>query len=282
MTLTTQHFGVEIPKIGFGTWQLKGDEAHHCVLEALRAGYRHIDTAQAYQNEEYVGRGLADSGLPRDDYFLTTKVWMSEYREGDLQKSAKASLKRLGVDHVDLLLLHWPEPQIPLSETIGALNDARAQGLTKHIGVSNFTASQLDEVIKLSEAPILVNQVEYHPFLDQTPLLEACRSHGSALTAYCPLAQGKIFDSSVISDIARKHNKSETQIVMRWFAQQDDVIAIPRSSSPKHIRSNNDIHDFNLDFDDMSAIHELRRQHERLINPGWAPEWDKPALTEPA
>lgn len=282
MTLTTQHFGVEIPKIGFGTWQLKGDEAHHCVLEALNAGYRHIDTAQAYQNEEYVGRGLRDAGLPRDDYFLTTKVWMSQYRNGDLQESAKASLKRLGVDHVDLLLLHWHDPQIPLPETLGALNDAREQGLTKHIGVSNFTIAQLDEAVKLSEAPILTNQVEYHPFIDQTPLLEACRSQGTALTAYCPLAQGKIFNSPVIQRIAKKHERSEAQIVIRWFAQQDGVIAIPRSSSPKHLRSNNDIHDFELDFDDMSDLHELRRNHERLINPRWAPQWDEPALTEPA
>lgn len=282
MTLTTQHFGVEIPKIGFGTWQLKGDEAHHCVLEALNAGYRHIDTAQAYQNEEYVGRGLRDAGLPRDDYFLTTKVWMSQYRNGDLQESAKASLKRLGVDQLDLLLLHWFDPQIPLSETLGALNDARDQGLTKHIGVSNFTIAQLDEAVKLSEAPILTNQVEYHPFIDQTPLLEACRSQGTALTAYCPLAQGKIFDSPVIQKIAKKHDRSEAQIVIRWFAQQDGVIAIPRSSSPKHLRSNNDIRDFELDFDDMSQLHELRRNHERLINPGWAPQWDKPALKEPA
>lgn len=282
MTLTTQHFGVEIPKIGFGTWQLKGDEAHHCVLEALNAGYRHIDTAQAYQNEEYVGRGLRDSGLPRDDYFLTTKVWMSQYRDGDLQSSAKASLKRLGVDQLDLLLLHWFDPQIPLAETLGALNDARDQGLTRHIGVSNFTIKQMDEAVKLSEAPILVNQVEYHPFIDQTPLLEAVRSHGAALTAYCPLAQGKIFESPVIQKIARKHGRSEAQIVIRWFAQQDGVIAIPRSSSPKHIRSNNDIHDFHLDFEDMSELHELRRDHERLINPGWAPQWDEPALVEMA
>mgnify|MGYP001249052939 CR=1 FL=1 len=194
MTLTTTHFGVEIPSLGFGTWQLKADEAHHCVLEALNSGYRHIDTAQAYQNEEYVGRGLRDAGLPRDDYFLTTKIWMSEFRDGDLQRSAKSSLKRLDVDHLDLLLLHWPDPQIPMSETIGALNQAREEGLTKHIGVSNFNTAQLDEAIKLSEAPILVNQVEYHPFIDQTPMLEACKSHGSALTAYCPLAQGKVFD----------------------------------------------------------------------------------------
>lgn len=278
MTLTTTHFGVEIPSLGFGTWQLKADEAHHCVLEALNSGYRHIDTAQAYQNEEYVGRGLRDAGLPRDDYFLTTKIWMSEFRDGDLQRSAKSSLKRLDVDHLDLLLLHWPDPQIPMSETIGALNQAREEGLTQHIGVSNFNTAQLDEAIKLSEAPILVNQVEYHPFIDQTPMLEACKSHGSALTAYCPLAQGKVFDDPVIKEIAKKHGKTEAQVTLRWFVQQEGVIAIPRSSNTAHIKSNNDIHDFNLDFDDMSAIHELRRQHERLINPGWAPQWDEPAL----
>ena len=276
MTLTTKHFGTEIPSVGFGTWQLKGDTAHQCVLEALNAGYRHIDTAQAYQNEEYVGRGLRDANVPRDEYFLTTKVWMSQYRNGDLQESAKASLKRLGVDHVDLLLLHWPDDQIPLSETIGALNDARDQGLTKHIGVSNFTATQFDEVVKLSEAPIMVNQVEYHPFLDQSLMIETTKTHGAAMTAYCPLAQGKVIDSPVIAEIAAKHNRHPTQIVMRWFVQQPGVIAIPRSSTPEHIRNNNDIHDFGLDADDMARISKLRQEDTRLVAPSWAPNWDEP------
>ena len=278
MTLKTKHFGIEIPSIGFGTWKLKEDEAHRSVKEALHAGYRHIDTAQAYENEKFVGRGLKDAGLPRDDYFLTTKIWTDKFHDGDLQESAKGSLKRLGVDQVDLLLLHWYNDDVPLEETLGALNDARKQGLTKHIGVSNFTTKQLDEAVKLSEAPIMANQVEYHPFIDQTPLLEATRTIGTALTAYCPLAQGRVMKDPVIREIARKHNRSEVQIAMRWFVQQPGVIAIPRSSNPEHIRANNDIHDFALDADDMGRINMLRQDHVRLIDPEWAPEWDKPMV----
>jgi diketogulonate reductase-like aldo/keto reductase len=276
MTLTTKHFGIDIPSIGFGTWQLKEDQAHRSVKEALNAGYRHIDTAQAYENEKFVGLGLKDSGLPRDDYYLTTKVWTTKFHDGDLQESAKGSLKRLGVDEVDLLLLHWYNDDVPLEETIGALNDARKKGLTRHIGVSNFTTKQLDEAVKLSEAPIMVNQVEYHPFIDQTPLLEATRTIGTALTAYCPLAQGRVFKEPVIQEIARKHNKTEAQVTMRWFVQQPGVITIPRSSNPDHIHANNDIHDFALDADDMGRMNMLRQNHERIVNPDWAPDWDKP------
>lgn len=276
MTLTTQHFGVNIPVLGFGTWQLKGDDAHRCVKAALNAGYRHIDTAQAYENEQFVGRGLRDSGLKRNDYFLTTKVWTNAFHEGDLQESVRQSLSRLGVDDVDLLLLHWPNNDVPLEETIAALNDARDLGLTRHIGVSNFPSAQFDEVVKLSRAPILCNQVEYHPMIDQSVLLENANAHGSALTAYCPLAQGKVFQNETIRDIAEKHGKSPAQIVMRWFIQQPNVIAIPRSSSEAHIQSNNDIHDFALEPDDMARITELKSLNQRIVDPDFAPDWDMP------
>ena len=280
MTLVTKHFGVEVPSVGFGTWQLKGDTAHECVQAALHSGYRHIDTAQAYENEEFVGRGLRDGDVPRDEYFLTTKVWMSNFHDGDLQNSAKESLQKLGVDEVDLLLLHWPNDNADgtpeVEETIAALNDARKQGLTKHIGVSNYTAEQFDKAIKLSEAPILCNQVEYHPFIDQSLLLERAHAHGSALTAYCPLAQGRVMDDETIRDIAEKHGVTEPQVTVRWFAQQPGVITIPRSSNPDHIRNNNDIHNFALDADDMARISKLREAHDRIVDPDWAPNWDEP------
>ncbi|MBB34374.1 MAG: 2,5-didehydrogluconate reductase [Hirschia sp.] len=274
MTLTTQHFGVEIPTVGFGTWQLEGAVAHHGVLEAIHAGYRHIDTAQAYGNEEFVGRGLSDSQLQRDEYFLTTKVWKDKYRDGDLQQSVEISLEKLGVDSVDLLLLHWPNDDVPMEETIAALNDAHKQGLTRHIGVSNFTTALLDKAVRISEAPILTNQIEYHPFIDQSAVIEAASALGTSITAYCPLAQGKVMHDPVIGEIAKGHDVSPVQVTMRWFVQQPGVICLPRSSKAEHIRTNNDIYDFALTPDEMAQITELNRQNMRLINPGWGPDWD--------
>ncbi len=276
MTLTTRHFDVDIPTLGFGTWQLKGDTAVEGVKTALDAGYRHVDTAQAYENEADVGKGLNASGLSRNDYFLTTKVWMNRFRDGDLQASAKESLSRLGVDDVDLLLLHWPNDDVPMDETIGALNDARKQGLTRHIGVSNFTSDQLEEACRISDAPILVNQVEYHPFIDQTKLMNATHDQGSALTAYCPLAQGRVFKDETLKDISDRYGVSPAQIALRWFVQQPGVVAIPRSSNPGHIRSNFAIDEFHLSEDEMDQINKLRQKHDRLVDPDWAPEWDAP------
>jgi len=274
MTLTTTHFGVDIPVIGFGTWKLKGEDGHRATLEAINAGYRHIDTAQAYENETHVGRGIRDAQLPREDLFLTTKVWMDRFRDGDLQRSAEESLDRLGTDHVDLLLLHWHNPDVPLAETIEALNDARDKGLTRHIGVSNFTTALMDEAVSLSRAPILTNQVEYHPFINQTPVLEAARGFGMAVTGYSPLAQGEVFDDPVLQRLADRHGVSPAQIVLRWYVQQPGVVAIPRSSSAEHIRSNNDIHDFALSPAEMGEIDKLKARHRRLIDPDWAPDWD--------
>lgn len=276
MTLTTKHFDVEIPSIGFGTWQLKDDTATECVRTALDAGYRHIDTAQAYENEAAVGAGLKQSGLKRDDYFLTTKVWTDRFRDGDLQASAKESLSRLGVDEVDLLLLHWPNNDVPMEETIAALNDACKQGLTRNIGVSNFNTDQFARAVELSDAPILVNQVEFHPFIDQTKLLAATDQNGSALTAYCPLAQGRIFKNDTIKSIADRYGVSPAQIVLRWFTQQTGVIAIPRSSNPDHVRSNFAIDEIHLTDDEMARITGLRRVHDRIVDPDFAPVWDEP------
>ncbi|WP_084417841.1 aldo/keto reductase [Henriciella litoralis] len=277
MTLTTQHFGTEIPTIGFGTWKLKDETAQECVSKAIEAGYRMIDTAQAYENEKHVGRGIADAQLPREDLWVTTKVWMSEFADGDLQKSVEKSLDRLGMDQLDLVLLHWPNKDVPLDETMGALNDVHSSGLTKNIGVSNFTTAQLGEAVKLSKAPILTNQVEYHPFIDQTPVLEAAHALGTSVTAYSPLAQGKVFDNATLKSIGEKYGKSPAQVTVRWFAQQPGVITIPRSSSPEHLRQNNDIHDFALTPEEMGQINALKSQQMRLIDPSWAPEWDKAA-----
>lgn len=277
MTLTTTHFGVDVPVIGFGTWKLKEETAQMCVTKAIEAGYRMIDTAQAYENETHVGRGIADAQLPREDLFLTTKVWMSEFGDGDLQASVERSLDQLGTDYCDLILLHWPNKDVPLDETLGALNDVRDRKLTRNIGVSNFTSDQLAEAVKLSRAPILTNQIEYHPFIDQTPVLEAAHALGMSATAYSPLAQGDVFSDAVLKDIGKKYGKSPAQVTVRWFVQQPGVIAIPRSSSPEHIASNNDILDFSLTPDEMGRINSLKAANMRLIDPGWAPEWDEVA-----
>lgn len=266
--------GASIPALGFGTWQVKGDAARDAVAEALRIGYRHIDTAQIYENETDVGNGLKRSDVRRSDLFLTTKVWTSHYRDGDLQRSAEESLKRLGVDHVDLLLLHWPNPAVPLAETIKALNAVRSAGLARHIGVSNFPVRTLREAIDLSRAPLVTNQVEYHPFLDQSAVNNELRRHDMALTAYSPIAQGKVAHDATIKAIAAAHGKTPAQVALRWLIQQEGVVAIPRSSKAERIAENFDIFDFALDDDEMARISALRSAKGRITSPSFAPEWD--------
>ncbi|WP_022728809.1 aldo/keto reductase [Fodinicurvata sediminis] len=270
--------GARIPKIGFGTFQLDADVARARVRDALDAGYRHIDTAQMYKNEDAVGAGLRDSGLQRKDIFLTTKVWPDRFADGDLQRSVNESLDRLKLDYVDLLLLHWPNPEIPLSETIGALNDVRKRGLAKHIGISNFNVALIREAVAASEAPLVTNQVEYHPWLSQDPVRQELERHGMALTAYCPIGQGKLLEEAVIQRIAKAHGKEPGQVVLRWHYQQPDVIAIPRSSKAERVRSNLDIFDFELSEAEMQQISGMARSDGRIINPAHlAPAWDNAA-----
>lgn len=266
--------GASIPALGFGTWQLRGDVARAMVAEALKTGYRHIDTAQVYENEVEVGDGLKAGGVPRDDYFLTTKVWTDRFRDGDLQRSVEDSLKKLRVDHLDLLLLHWPNPSVPLAETLKSLNAVRAVGLTKHIGVSNFTAALVREAVELSGAPLVTNQVEFHPMLDQSTLKTELAKQGMALTAYSPIAQGKVNQDATMQAIAKAHGKSEAQVALRWLIQQDGVIAIPRSSKAQRVRDNFDVFDFTLSAEEMASIAALGTREGRITSPSWAPDWD--------
>ena len=269
--------GVHIPKIGFGTFQLEPAVARARVRDALVTGYRHIDTAQIYDNEEAVGAGIRDSGVAREEILVTTKVWVDRFRDGDLQRSAEESLKRLGLDDVDLLLLHWPNPDVPLAESVGALNDARRRGLTRHIGVSNFTVALVREAVAESDAPLVTNQVEYHPYLAQDALREELARQDMALTAYCPLGQGRIFHEGVIRRIARTHGKEPGQVVLRWQYEQPGVAAIPRTSKAERVHSNFDIFDFELSDSEMGEIACLARADGRIINPaGRAPAWDNP------
>ncbi|PWE16509.1 aldo/keto reductase [Marinicauda salina] len=274
-TLAAQ--GATIPKLGFGTWQITGEDCVDAVKHALATGYRHIDTAQAYENEPEVGEAIEQSDVPREEIFLTTKIWMANMAAGDLERSARRSVEKLKVDRVDLLLLHWPNPDHPLEEMIAALNAVRAEGLTRHIGVSNYTVDLLDQAVAISDAPLVTNQVEYHPFIDQGPVLDAVRRHGMALTAYSPIAQGGVNKSDVIADIAKVHGKSAIQVSLRWLVQQDDVVAIPRSGKPEHIESNFDVFDFELTDEEMARIAALGSDDGRLIDPSWAPDWDRAA-----
>lgn len=266
--------GAQIPKLGFGTWKLEGEDAYDAVSAALKAGYRHIDTAQAYGNEAEVGRAIADSGVSRDDIWLTTKVWTERFAAGDLEASVKESLSKLKTDQLDLVLLHWPNEDVPLGETIGALNACRDGGFTSHIGVSNFTTTWLGEAVATSKAPLICDQVEYHPFLDQTPVLDAVEKYDMALTAYSPVAQGEVFDDPVLEETAKAHGKTPVQVALRWLLQQDRVCAIPRSSSADHVKSNFDVFDFELGGEDVRRINGLRDKNHRLVDPDFAPDWD--------
>ena len=265
----------DIPVLGCGTWELRGELCASIVAEALKIGFRHIDTAQGYDNEAAVGAGIRASGIRRDDVFVTTKVRPQLVSQGALQRSVEESLERLGLDYVDLLLIHWPNPAIAVSESMAALGDARRRGLTRHIGVSNFTIATLDEAVRVSPEPIVTNQIEYHPFLDQDRLLGAIRGHGLAVTAYCPIALGKVVGDPVIGAIAQAHGKTEAQVTLRWLVQQGDVIAIPRTSKVERLRENFDVFDFELTGTEMSRMSGLKRPGSKFINqPGWVPAWD--------
>ena len=268
--------GARIPAVGLGTWQLTGETARRAVEAALATGYRHIDTAQAYGNEREVGQAIRASAIPRDEIFLTTKVWWDRFRAGDLQRSAEESLRRLAVDAVDLLLLHWPNPEVPLEETLQALCEVKRRGMARHIGVSNFPVALIEQAVRISPEKLVTNQVEYHPFLDQSPVLAACRTHGMALTAYSPLARGEVFRSEVLKAIAQERGKTPSQIVIRWLIQQEGVVAIPRSSSPEHVRANFDVFDFELGAEEMQRIAGLARPDGRMVDPDFAPDWDMP------
>jgi len=267
--------GAEIPAIGLGTWTLRDDAATRLVAGALEAGYRHIDTATSYENESAVGAGLRASGVARDEIFLTTKVWPTDLAAGDLQGSVEGSLKRLGVDRVDLALIHWPSKTVPLAESIAALNELRSRGLARNIGVSNFTAALIEQAVALSEHPLACNQVEYHPFLNQDRVMAACRKHGLAMVSYCPLARGtELFGQAPVAEAAARHGKTPAQIVLRWHVQQDGVVAIPRSSDPGRIRENLDVFDFTLSADEAAAIDGLRPRALRICDFEFSPQWD--------
>ena len=272
---TVEANGASIPALGLGTWTLKGDACAELVAHALSLGYRHVDTAAAYGNEEAVGAGLRVAGLPRDEVFVTTKVWWKDLAAADLRRSAEASLARLGLDRVDLLLIHWPNPAIPLDETIAALNRARQDGLARHIGVSNFPTALLRQAVALSDAPLVANQVEHHPYLGQDKVGAACREAGMALVGYCPLHRGGgLFEEPAVAAAARAHGKTPAQVVLRWHVQQAGTVAIPRTTRKERLAENAAIFDFSLSPAEMAAISALDGKGSRLCDYDFSPRWD--------
>jgi diketogulonate reductase-like aldo/keto reductase len=245
---------------------MAGGMSVEAVAAALKAGYRHIDTARKYGTEPAVADAIRASGLPRRDIFLTTKVSHENLRAGDFARSVDESLAALKVDYVDLLLIHWPNPQIALAETMPALAKAKRQGQARHIGIANFNTALLEQAIKLCPEPLVALQAEYHPFLDQSKLLAAVRRHGLVFIAYCPLGRGRLFGDPVLAEIAGKRGRSIAQVALRWLLQQN-VAAIPFSSKPQRIADNFNVFDFTLSDDEMKRIAALKRADGRVANP---------------
>ncbi len=266
--------GIAIPAIGLGTFRAEGELCAEAVQWALDSGYRHIDTAAMYGNEQFVGEGIRASTVKRNEIFVTTKIWWADIADGLLQASAEASLKRLDLDHVDLLLIHWPNPAVPLRSSIDALCKVKRAGLAKSIGVSNFTVAMLDEAVSLTTEPLCMLQAEYHPRLDQSKLRAAAARHGMLWTSYCPIGKGNVFDDPVVKDLAAKYGRTPSQIVLRWQVQQPGTVAIPKSVTPSRIRENIGVFDFTLTDAEMAAISGLKRPDGRIVSPPFAPAWD--------
>jgi diketogulonate reductase-like aldo/keto reductase len=271
---TLSSHGARIPVIGFGTSQL--GVCGEIVANALKVGYRHIDTAWKYGTEKGVGEGMKASGVPRQDIFLVTKVSHEYLRAADFAKSVEESLERLQTDYVDLLFVHWPAIDgTPLAETMGALAKAKREGKARHVGVANFNIALTEEAMRLCPEPLAVLQAEYHPYLDQSKVLAFCRKAGLVFMAYCPLGRGRIFSDPVLGEIARDCGKSLAQIALRWLIQQGNIVPIPRSANPQHMAESLDVFNFTLTDEEMKRIHALKRPDGRIANPkGRAPAWD--------
>ena len=266
-----------IPVLGLGTWQSTGQDCIDVVSQGLKMGYEHIDTAQAYGNEKEVGQGIKQSGIARDKFFLTTKIFPDDmkFEPENLVAAAKHSLENLDTDYVDLLLLHWPDDRVPLSETIPALCALQKQGLTRNIGVSNFNIANIIEAKKYADVPIVVNQVEFHPFIKQNTLQTFLNNHHILLEAYSPLARGDVFDNELIKEIADRHGITPAQVSLAWILSDTHRIAIPKTSNPDHLQGNLDAINVQLSADEIEKINKLARSDGRKIkHPDYSPEWD--------
>lgn len=265
--------GVSVPVLGLGTFELRGPEGEAAIRTAIELGYRQIDTAIRYKNEAEVGRAIRASGLSRGELFVTSKIWFDDLEPEMVARRTGETLDRLGLDFVDLLLVHWPSKTIPMGETLDAFAAERAKGRTRLIGVSNFTAALIDEAIEVHGADLFCNQVEYHPFLSQAKLLARTQRAGMLLNAYQPIARGKVFESELLTAIGGRYGKTAAQVALRWLIQQDKVGAIPRSSRRENLAANLEVFDFALAPEEMAAIHALA-DGTRISDFDWAPAWD--------
>lgn len=274
-TEVVEAHGARIPLVGLGTWDLRGRTCARMVEEALRLGYRHVDTAELYDNESEVGEGLRASGVAREEVFVTTKVWPSHFAARELERAAKDSLARLKLAPVDLLLLHWPNPRVALRETIGALCKVKRAGLARHIGVSNFTVALIEEAVALADEPLVCNQIEVHPFIDQSKVIAACARHGMAVVAYSPVARGGVKRDKVLAKIAAAHNKTAAQVALR-FLVQPGIAVIPRTSRVERLKENLAIFDFVLSKAEMAEIARLAHRDARIVDYAYSgsPKWD--------
>ncbi|MFB6113976.1 MAG: aldo/keto reductase [Halodesulfurarchaeum sp.] len=249
--------GATVPTLGFGTYRLYGDECARAVRDALEMGYRHVDTAEFYDNHRSVGRGIAESSVDRADVFLTSKVWKTNLAADQVHSMARKALSELGSDYLDLLLIHGPNERVPIEETIGAMNELQGEGAVNHIGVSNFSVSQLEDAMAASQTPIVTNQVEYHPRNRQDDLLEFALENDVLLTAYSPLGKGSIPDEPVLRSIGDRYGKTPAQVALRWLVQQPNVLVIPKAATRDHRYENAQVFDFSLSEDEMRAIFDL-------------------------
>src|ERR1700722_6646421 len=249
--------GANIPLLGFGTYGMSGAKLQNVLVAALRQGFRHIDTAQMYQNESDVGAAIRDSGVARGDVFVTTKVWVDNYPRDRFMASVDRSLRELRSDYIDLLLVHWPRGGAPLAEQVEGLNRAVNSGKVRHVGVSNYSADMMRAAAALLEHPLVTNQVEYHPFLDQSALLKQVAASESSLMAYCGMAVGRVFRTDLLKDIAARNRRSVAHLVLRWLIQQPRVVALSRTENIERISDNARVFDFALSAADMAEITRL-------------------------
>ena len=274
-TLSLQ--GAEIPRLGFGTWEITGSDATTGVADALELGYRHIDTARAYGNEAEVGRGMAQAAVDREDVFLTTKLWYEQLRADEVREQLEDSLRKLDTDYVDLLLIHWFNPDVPLDETLNAMAELRDEGKVRHLGVSNFPTKELERALEIQ--PVLANQVEFHAHLGQDALLRLCEQRDVMLTAYSPFARGDLLQDETLNEIAQAHGRSAAQVALRWLLDKPNTSVIPKANSRKNREANLEVFDFTLTEEDHRRIDALPKDR-RVIDPPWSPRWDE-ASTPP-
>ena len=263
--------GARIPALGFGTFRMKEDVCSQAVENAIKIGYRHLDTAEIYENEKFVGAGIQAGGIDRRDLFITTKAWMADLSPDGVRKNLDQTLRDLNIDYVDLWLIHWPNPQFVVEETLAAMMKEVDQGKVRNIGVSNFPVALFERAVKA--APIVCNQVEYHPYLSQSKIIDTVRKHDAIVMAYAPLGIGKCHADKALAAIGSKYGKTAAQVTLRWFMQQPNVGAIPKAAGFDHAKENFEIFDFELSDEDMTSIHALARG-ERMIQPDFGPEWD--------